>query len=167
MHFAAKILRVRAGHGIARHGHQRHVARIDERGRQHGQGRLRADAVIHLGGRIKLDAETPLHQSGRGLLKLANAIVGVATVGRLIDLATHRGADRLRRKLVIFADAEVDQLALGMLGHGLALGPLDLLELIDLGPFAVIDTANAFGKEILKVRIAHKSAVTRKCAVDR
>ena len=38
-------------------------------------------------------------------------------------------------------------LPLGMLGQRLALGPLDLLELIDLGPFAVIDTADAIGKE--------------------
>jgi hypothetical protein len=42
-----------------------------------------------------------------------------------------------------------------MLGQGLALRALDLLELVDLGAFAVVRAANAVGKQLLKVRIAH------------
>ena len=53
VYLAAVVLRVRARHRIARHRHQRHVAGIDERGRQHRQRRFRADAMVHLGDRIQ------------------------------------------------------------------------------------------------------------------
>ena len=56
---AAVIARVRAGDGIAGHGHQRDVAGIDEHGRQHRQGRLGADGVIDLRDRVERDAEDP------------------------------------------------------------------------------------------------------------
>ena len=55
--FAAVVGGVRAGDGIAGHGHQRDVAGIDEHGRQHGQGRLGADGVVDLRGRVERDAE--------------------------------------------------------------------------------------------------------------
>ena len=42
-----------------------------------------------------------------------------------------------------------------MIGQRLALGPLDLLELVDRRAFAVIGAANPVGKQLLKIRIAH------------
>ena len=37
---------------------------------------------------------------------------------------------------------------LGMIGQGLALGPLDLLELVDRGAFAVIGAADPLGEQL-------------------
>ena len=84
------------------------------------------------------DAELPLHQPRRRLLERGDAVVGVAAVLGLVDLLGHDAADRLGGHLVVLADAEVDQPPLGMLGQGLPLGPLDLLELVDFGAFAVV-----------------------------
>ena len=66
---AAVVAGVRAGDRVAGHGHQRDVARVDEAGRQHGQRRLRADAVVDLGRRIERDAELALHEPGDRLLE--------------------------------------------------------------------------------------------------
>ena len=60
--------------------------------------------------------------------------------------------------LVVLADAEIDQRPLGMLGQRLPLGPLDLLELVDLGAFAVLGAADPLGKQLLEIGIAHGSS---------
>ena len=54
---AAVVFGVRAGDGIAGHGHERDVAGIDEAGRQHGQGGLGADGVVDFRHRVESDAE--------------------------------------------------------------------------------------------------------------
>ena len=46
-------------------------------------------------------------------------------------------------------------LPLGMVGQRLALGPLDLLELVDRGAFAVIGPADAVGEQRLEVGVGH------------
>ena len=155
MHLAAVILRVRAGHGIAGRGHQRHVAGVDEHRRQHRQGRLRADAVVDFRDRIEPHFELPLHEPGRRLLEGGDAVVGVAAVLGLVDLLGHDAADRLGGHLVVLADAEVEQTPLGVLGQGLPLGPLDLLELVDFRAFAVAAAADPLGEEMLKIGVAH------------
>ena len=109
---------------------------------------------------IELDAEIALHEPRGRLFIGRDAVVGVAAVLRPIDLAGHHRAHALGRHLVVLADAEVDQLPLGMLGQGLALGPLDLLELIDRGALAVIGAADAVGKQLLKIRIAHRCLIS-------
>ncbi len=96
--------------------------------------------------RIELDAELALHEAGRRLLEGRDAVVGVAAVFRLVDLVGHDAADVGGGHLVVLADAEVDQFPLGMIGQGLPLGPLDLLELVDLGAFAVVGAADAVGE---------------------
>src|SRR5262249_62055331 len=53
------------------------------------------------------------------------------------------------------ADAEVEQLPLRVLSQRLALGTLDLLELVDLGALAVPGAADAVGEEGLEVGVAH------------
>ena len=155
VHLAAVVLRVRTRHRIARHGHQRHVARVHDRGGQHGQRRLRADRVVDLRRRVELDVELPGHESGDRLLELGDAVVGVAPVLRLVDLGGHHPADRLGGHLVVFADAEIDQLSLGMLGQRLTLRPLDLLELVDLRALAILGTADPIGKKRLEIGVAH------------
>ena len=42
-----------------------------------------------------------------------------------------------------------------MLGQGLALGALDLLELVDLGSFAVVDATDSIGEQFLEIWVAH------------
>ena len=153
MDFAAVVLGVRARDRIAGHGHERHVARIDERRGQHGQGGLRADAVVDLLLRIEFDLELALHEAGGGLLEGGNAVVGITAVLRLVDLGGHHAADGRGGHLVVFADAEIDQPPLGMLGQRLALRPFDLLELVDLVAFAVIHAADAIGEHFLEVRV--------------
>ena len=162
IHAAAVILRVRAGNRITRHGHERHVARIDERRRQHRQRRFRADAMVDFAVRIELDAKIALHEPRHGFLEFGRAVVGIAPVFRPVDFLGHPRANALGRHLVVLADAEIDQRSLGMLGHRFALGSFDLLELVDLRAFAVIRAADALGKQSLKVRIAHGNSIARK-----
>ena len=80
---------------------------------------------------------------------------GVAAVGGDVDLLRHPLADLLVGHAVVFADAEVEQLPLGMIGEGLTLGPLDLLELVDGGRLAVLGAADAVGEELLEVGVGH------------
>src|SRR5262249_50836132 len=63
--------------------------------------------------------------------------------------------------LVILADAEVEERALGMLGKGLPLGALDLLELVDFSPLAVVGPTNALGKEGLEPGVGGSSGRRR------
>ena len=91
-----------------------------------------------------------LHEAGGGFLEGGDAVVGVAAVFELVDLALERVAHQRIGHVVVFADAEVEQLAFGMGGQGGALGPLDLLELVDLGALAVVDAADAVGEQRLE-----------------
>src|SRR5262249_25247164 len=45
---------------------------------------------------------------------------------------------------------------LGVIGQGLALGTLDLLELVDLGALAVARAADPVGEQGLEVGVAHR-----------
>ena len=155
MDLAAVVLGVCAGDRVARHGHERHVARIDEGGGEHGQGGLRADAVIDLVDGIERHAELALHEPRGGLFEGGDAVVGVAAVFGLVDLGGHDAADARGGHLVVLADAEVDQPPLGVFGQRLAFGPLDLLELVDLAAFAVAGAADAVGEKLLEIGIAH------------
>jgi hypothetical protein len=131
--------------------YQRDVAGVDEAGREHRQRRLAADGVVHLRGRIERHAERPLHEAGNRLLEAGIAVVHVAAVLGLVDLLGHSPTDRLGGHRVVLADPEIDQRPARSVGQGLPLGPLDLLELVDLGPFAVVRSANPLGKQGLKV----------------
>ena len=103
-----------------------------------------------------VDVELALHEAGDGFAEGGDAVVGVAAVFGLVDLLGHAAADELGGHGVVFADAEVEELALGMVGERLALGALDLLELVDRGAFAVVGAADAVGEERLEVGVAHR-----------
>ena len=140
---------------VAGDGHQRHVARVDERRRQDRQPRFRTDAVVDLGRRVERHAVLALHEPRDRLLELRRTVVGVAAVFRLADFLGHPVQHDRVGHAVVFADAEVQQPPLGVLGQRLALGPLDLLELVDRGPLAVLGSADAVGEQRLKIRIGH------------
>ena len=99
------------------------------------------------GRRVEGDAVLALHEAGDRFAEGGDAVVGVAAVFGLVDFLGHAAADDLGGHLVVLADAEVEQLALGMIGERLALGPLDLLELVDGGAFAVVGAADAVGEQ--------------------
>ena len=149
---AAEVPRPGARHRVAGHGHERHVAGVDERGRQHGVDGLGADAVAHLRHRVEGDAELPQHERRRRFLERGDAVVGVPAVLDPVDLDFHPLPHRLGRPVVVFADAEVEQRHVGPVGDGLPLGPLDLLELVDVGALAVLGTADAVGEQGLGTR---------------
>ena len=115
----------------------------------------------------KSNAEFPLHEPRRRVLERLDAVVGVAAILRPIDLLGHHAADRRIGHVVVLADAEIDQFSLGMLGQRFPLGPLDLLELVNLGAFSVVGAADALGEELLKVGVAHGRLQGRKRASDR
>src|SRR5438132_1550958 len=77
------------------------------------------------------------HVVGRRLLEGRDAIVGIAAVLDLIDFGLERRANGRIGQLVVFADAKVEQFAIRIIGERLPLGPLDLLELVDVAAFAV------------------------------
>ena len=97
----------------------------------------------------------PLHERGDRFVEAGVAVVGVAAVFGLVDLFGHAAADGLGGHGVVFADAEVEELALGIIGQGLAFGALDLFELVDFGAFAVVDAADAVGEQGLEVGVGH------------
>ncbi len=84
---------------------------------------LRTDAVIHLGRRIELDTELAVHEPRRRLLELRNAVVGVAPVLWLVDLLGHHPPHTFGGHRIVLADAEVEQLPLGIVGQCLAAWP--------------------------------------------
>ncbi len=57
--------------------------------------------------------------------------------------------------LVIFADAEIDQVPVGKIFDRLPLGPLDFLELVNFVRLAVVRTADALGKQVLEIIVCH------------
>ena len=146
---------VRAEDRVARHGHERDVAGIDEDGRQHREGVFGADAGDDFGRRIERDVVLALHEAGGRLAEGGDAVVGVAAVLGLVDFLGHAAADDLGGHFVVFADAEIEELAVGKIGERFALGALDLFELVDRGAFAVVCAADAFGEEFLEVGVAH------------
>src|SRR5262249_47892270 len=120
-----------------------------------------ADGVDDLRHRVERDAELTLHEFGRGILERLRTVVGIAAVLELLDFALERIAHQRMGHLVILADAEVEERALGMLGKGLPLGALDLLELVDFSPLAVVGPTNALGKEGLEPGVGGSSGRRR------
>src|SRR5262245_14759851 len=106
--------------------------------------------MIDLGLRIERDAELPLHERRRGFLERGDAVIGVAAILELVDLALGDVAHERIGHVVIFTDAEIEQRPLRMRRQHRPLGPLDLLELVDLRALAVVDAADALGEEGLK-----------------
>jgi hypothetical protein len=101
------------------------VAGVDEAQRQHGQRGLGADAVVDLGVGIEAGhAEELAHVLGGGDLELADAVVGVAAVGGIVDRLLQRLADGGGRHLVRLADAEVEQFDVGRAARAAALARL-------------------------------------------
>ncbi len=124
MHRATVILGMRTGHGIARHGHHGDVAGVDKTCRQHGQGRLAADAVIDLGIGVQRHAKLTVHEPRDGLFEISNPIIRITAVLGSIDLASHALADDLICHAVVFPDAEVDQRAVRVVSQALRLARL-------------------------------------------
>ena len=89
------------------------------------------------------DVELALHEAGDRFAEGGDAVVGVAAVFGLVDFLGHAAADGLGGHGVVFADAEVEELALGVVGERFAFGALDLFELVDGGAFAVVGAADA------------------------
>jgi hypothetical protein len=118
--------------------------------------------VVDLGGRIELDVELPGHEPRDRLLELGDPVVGITPVLRPADFRDHCLANRARSHLVVFPNAEIDQRSCRVLGQGLPLGPLDLLELVDLRALAVVGTADPLGKELLKIGVRHGSFVRKR-----
>ena len=100
--------------------------------------------------RIERDAELALHELGDGILVCLNAVVGIAAIFELVDFALKRFAYNGRGHVVVFADAEIQELAFRMSSQCRPFGSFDLLELVDLGAFAVIRAAHALGEHRLK-----------------
>ena len=110
--------------------------------------------------------ELALHEAGDGLLEGGDAVIGITAVLRPVDLGGHDAAQGRRGHFVVLADAEVDQLPLRMIGQRLPLRPLDLLELVDLGTFAVVRPADAVGEEFLEIGIGHGGSSSKRAELQ-
>src|SRR5688572_3753207 len=98
--------------------------------------------MIDLADRIELDSKPPLHKTRRRLFEGCYAVISIAAILRPIDLGSHSRPNRLGGHAVILTDAEVDQWAVWIVGQRLAFSPLDLFELVDVGPFAIAGTTD-------------------------
>src|SRR5262249_33843986 len=106
------------------------------------------------------------HEPGGGVLERLNAVVGVAAVFELVDLLFANLAHQGIGHVVVFADAEIEELPLGVGRQDGAFGPFDLLELVDFGALAVVGAADAVGEQRLEPGVGlHESP--RKPAADR
>jgi hypothetical protein len=110
--------------------------------------------MVNLRRGIQADVEDFLHEVGGGFLERRDAVVCIAAIFHLIHFALQDLSDERVSHVVIFADAEVQQAALGMGGQGGSLGALDLLEFVDLGALAIVGAAEPLGKEFLEPGIA-------------
>jgi hypothetical protein len=165
---SAVILRVGAEDRVARYGHQDHVARIDQRGGQDGKRRLAADGVDDLRLRVHRHAAHLAQVFGRRLLQDGVAIVRIAAVLRLARLGVERLDDARIGHRVRLAHAQVKQLRLRMRLDRRALGPLDLLELIDGRVLAIPRPADSLGEQSLDEAFLHsfsKVAATLRLAM--
>ena len=102
--------------------------------------------LISVSGSRFVDAEKILHVARGGVAEFPDAVVGVAAVRGIVHRLLQGLADRERRKLVGLAHAEVQQFHMGprlQRGH---LGPLDLLELVNLVAEPEPGPADAFRK---------------------
>jgi len=109
--------------------------------------------MVYLSDRIERHAKDALHEPRRCFLEGGDAVVRVAAIFKLVRLALEGLAHERIGHIVVLADAEVQQTPLGVSLQGGALGPLDLLELVDFGSLAVTAAANTVGKERLEPRI--------------
>src|SRR5262249_522822 len=130
---------------------------------QHGQSGLGADRVVDFRLRVESDAEGLFHEVGCRFFEGEDAVVGVAAVFQLVDLAfgdlAHQGVGHV----VVFPDAEVEERPLRMGGQEGRFGWFDLPELVDFGAQAVAGAADAVGKQVLKpgsARVAHRQGAS-------
>ena len=151
--------------GIVRHGHERHVAGIDEDRRQHGEHGFAPDAVQHLCFGVDAGNTVDLLQvSRRGVPELLNSVVGVAAVLGFFGLRLERPDDAGKGHLIRLAYAEIDKFRARMSNEGGAFCTLDLLELVDLLFPAEHPAADAIGKKGLNVGfLSQKTASSKKC----
>ena len=155
-HLAAQALGGRAHDRVAGHGHDGDVAGVDEGQRQQGQDRLGADAVDHLACRVDAGHAVDVgHVAGGGILENLYAVVGVAAVFGLARLGAQHLDHLGRGHPVGFADAEVNELYVGVGGQSGLLGPLDLLELVQDRVLAELVAADAGGEKLLDIAFVH------------
>ena len=148
--FAAEVFGPGAEHAVAGDGQDGDVAGIDEAGREEREGGFAADGVNDLRVGIELDAVQRLHVAGGGGLEIGAAVVGVGAVFPLRGFFREAGDHGRERHVVGLADAHVDQLDAGIFGGGGAFGAFDLFELVDLGVFAEVGTADPGGEVLLE-----------------
>ena len=111
--------------------------------------------MVHLCRRVEFDTEVPLHEPRSRLFELQRTVVRVAVSGRFVDLLSQHASDSFVGHGVVIAYAEVEQLALRVIGKRLPLGPFDFLELVDGGTFTIVGTSNTFGKLRLEIGVGH------------
>ena len=94
--------------------------------------------------------------NGNGFAEGGDAVVGVAAVFGFVDLLGHAAADGLGGHGVVFADAEIEELPLGVVGERFTFGALDFFKLVDGGAFAVVGAADSVCEERLEVGVGHR-----------
>ena len=103
---------------------------------------------------IERDVEDLLHEVGGDFLEGGDAVVGIAAVFELVDLrlATSRTSGSAMSSFSPMPKSSSSPLGMG--GDGGPLGAFDLLELVNLGSFAVVGAADTVGEKRLEPRIA-------------
>ena len=153
----AVVARMRSGDRIPRNGHERDVPRIDKSVGNHRQRGFRPDAMVDLRGRVEFHAETPLHESGGRLFIFQAAVIGVTAIFELFDFRSHHLPNRRIGPFVVFSDSKVEQMPVRKIGESLALRPFDFFKFINFRTFSVVDAADPFGEQLLKIGFTHAS----------
>ena len=105
--------------------------------------------------RIQINAVKRLHIAGGGVFEFLHAVVGVNAVFPFGDFVFHGFDHAGEGHVVRFADAHVNQRNSGILRHGFAFRPFDLLKFVDFGVLAEFLSADALGKGSLQITLRH------------
>ena len=111
--------------------------------------------MVDFGSRVKVDLKAACHEPGDRLFKFRNPVIRIATVFWLVDFMAHHLPNRIGGHRIVFANSKVEKFPLRACILRFSLGAFNFFKLVDVGAFAVIATADAAGKEMLKIGITH------------
>ena len=120
--------------------------------------------MIDFGDGIEVNIENFLHEPCSSFFVGSDAIICVASVFNFIDLSFQEVSNEGGSHVVIFANAEIEELAFWVGSKCCALSSFDFFELVDFGGFPIVCATDTICEKRLKPRIcaAHSASDNKK-----